>query len=107
MRKTAYELADKRDNLQPTLHEDRLNACMKLIRALEGQDRVTCNKILSSNAELAALAAGKTEKPLLDALRKLAWELFQKETQEKIDELRAVERQSYRRGKPQEERHYP
>ena len=90
MRRAAYELADRRDNLQPTLHEDRLNACMRLIRAMEGKDRVTCNKILSSNTELAALAAGKTEKPLLDALRKLAWELFQKETQDKIDELRAV-----------------
>ena len=90
MRRAAYELAERRDNLQPTLHEDRLNACMRLIRAMEGKDRVTCNKILSSNTELAALAAGKTEKPLLDALRKLAWELFQKETQDKIDELRAV-----------------
>ena len=59
MRRAAYELADRRGNLQPTLHEDRLNACMRLIRAMEGKDRVTCNKILSSNTELAALAAGK------------------------------------------------
>ena len=90
MRRAAFELAGKGGSCQPTLHEDRLNACMRLIRAMEANSRVLCDRILSTNTELATLAAGRTKKPLLAALRNLAWELFQKNTQDLIDELKVV-----------------